>query len=266
MAIFPAPLLTLLLWLTAGLSVSASPISRVSPAFLTRNQRAAFFPRGGDGATKDPSSHPPRIIIIGGPASGKGTQCQGISEKYGVVHLSTGDMLRQAVQDQTPVGMQARQYMDRGELVPDEIILELVQNRISQPDCVERGWLLDGFPRTQAQAALLSALGIDADLTLLLNVPDEDLIQRVIGRRLDPETGNIYHMVFRPPPADILARLEQRSDDTREKMTKRLEQYHSHLEQVRSTLEASMVEIDGTGSPDDVGIRIEQAIDAHLQQ
>lgn len=230
---------------------------------LDGTSRVIHMPRGGDDGS---APHPPRIIIIGGPASGKGTQCQAIVAKYGVVHLSTGDMLREAVKQQSSVGIMAKEYMDRGELVPDDIIIQIVSERIGQEDCVQQGWLLDGFPRTQRQADLLEKLGIQADITLLLNVPDSILIERVVGRRLDPVTGTIYHLKFRPPPVDIIGRLEQRSDDTGDKVAKRLEQYHSHLTEIRSSLESSMVEIDGTGSPGSVGKRIEDVIDQCIQK
>ena len=129
-----------------------------------------------------------RLIICGAPASGKGTQCERIRERYGVVHLSTGDMLRAAVAVGTEVGCEAAAYMDKGALVPDDVIIDVVVERLSQPDCRSRGWLLDGFPRTAAQAAALSAAGIVPDGVLLLDVPDDALVERVVGRRLDPET------------------------------------------------------------------------------
>jgi adenylate kinase len=203
--------------------------------------------------------HPLKIIIMGGPASGKGTQCERIAAEYGVVHLSTGDMLREAVRQDSETGKIAKIYIDAGELVPDEIMIKIVTERISQSDCQERGWLLDGFPRTPAQA---EGMKISADLFIFLKVPDSELMERVVGRRLDPTTGKIYHIKYFPPPEDIQERLEQRSDDTKEKMTNRLRQFHKNVHAVRSYYEDILTEIDGTGSPDDITQRIIQAINS----
>merc|ERR1719276_808721 len=134
------------------------------------------------------SKRAPKLIIAGAPASGKGTQCEIIKEKYGVVHLSTGDMLRAAVAAETDVGQRAKDFMDAGKLVPDEVIIGVVKDRLDESDCAECGWLLDGFPRTPAQAEALADAGVTADCFIFLNVPDEALIERVVGRRTDPET------------------------------------------------------------------------------
>jgi adenylate kinase len=210
-------------------------------------------------------AHAPKIIIIGGPASGKGTQCEHIASTYGVVHLSTGDMLRKAAKDESRVGRIAKKFMDKGELVPDEIIIQILSERLQQNDCQQRGWLLDGFPRTKAQAEHLTKMGIKADVTLLLNVEDSELIQRVMGRRTDPVTGKIYHLQFSPPPQEVIDRLEQRSDDTVEKVRRRLEQFHENLSQVRSYLHGSIVELDGSGSPNIVAERVAKALESQVQ-
>jgi adenylate kinase len=209
-------------------------------------------------------AHAPKIIIIGGPASGKGTQCEHIASAYGVVHLSTGDMLRKAVKDGSRVGRIAKKYMDKGELVPDEVVIQIVRERLKQNDCQQRGWLLDGFPRTKAQAEHLTKMGIKADVTLLLNVSDSELIQRIVGRRTDPVTGKIYHLEFSPPPQEAVDRLEQRSDDTVEKMQRRLEQFHENVSQVRSYLHSSIVELDGSGSPVMVAERVAKALESKV--
>merc|ERR1712071_392496 len=201
----------------------------------------------------------PKIIISGAPASGKGTQCEMIKENFGVVHLSTGDMLRAAVADKTPVGVAAKEYMDSGKLVPDDVIIGVVKDRLNQADCQSKGWLLDGFPRTQAQADALLASGISADCFLFLNVPDEILVERVVGRRTDPETGKIYHMTFSPPEdEEILARLEQRSDDTEEKVKVRLEQFHANVDAVKGSYTDIIVEINGTDKPANVALAVEK--------
>ncbi|EED89327.1 predicted protein [Thalassiosira pseudonana CCMP1335] len=216
-------------------------------------------------ASSDAGKSAPKLIIAGAPASGKGTQCELIKEKYGVVHLSTGDMLRAAVAAGTEVGKQAKDFMDAGKLVPDEVIIGVVKNRLDEADCIESGWLLDGFPRTPAQAEALAAAGVSADCFIFLNVPDEVLVERVVGRRTDPETGKIYHMTFSPPEdEEILARLEQRSDDTEEKVVVRLEQFHANVEAVKGSYTDIAVEVDGTQKPEEVSGVIMQAIDEVL--
>ncbi|KAI9988387.1 hypothetical protein PInf_021790 [Phytophthora infestans] len=184
---------------------------------------------------------PPKLVISGPPAGGKGTQCEQLVALLNVVHLSTGDMLRQAIREQSPLGMQAQGFMDGGQLVPDELIVDVVLERITQPDCESRGWLLDGFPRTATQAeALLAARGGKAapDCVLVLDVPDEEVIRRIAGRRVDPETGKTYHVEFNPPPLEVQARVIQRSDDTEETLRTRLEQFHAHSDGVLAAFEA----------------------------
>jgi len=206
--------------------------------------------------------HPPRIIIIGGPASGKGTQCEYIAATYGAVHLSTGDMLREAVRrNGSHVGKAAKEFMDRGELVPDDVMIQIVRERLDQEDCKSRGWLLDGFPRTKAQAVSFAEMGLEADVVLFLDVPDKDLIERIVGRRIDPVTGKSYHLKFRPPPKEIIDRLEQRSDDTIQKSKLRLEQFHSNLSEIRSHLGPRFVQIDGRGPPSEISKHVAKAID-----
>jgi len=207
----------------------------------------------------------PKLIIAGAPASGKGTQCEIIKEKYGVVHLSTGDMLRAAVAAGSEVGKQAKDFMDAGKLVPDEVIIGVVKDRLDESDCVEKGWLLDGFPRTPAQAEALADAGVSADCFIFLNVPDSILVERVVGRRTDPETGKIYHMTFSPPEDDkVLARLEQRSDDTEEKVKVRLEQFYANVEAVKGSYTDISVDVDGTLKPEEVCTAIMVSIDESL--
>jgi len=222
-----------------------------------------------DGATSDEGSagSAVNIIIAGAPASGKGTQCEIIKEEFGVVHLSTGDMLRAAVAAGTDVGVKAKEFMDSGKLVPDEVIIGIIRDRLDENDCKEQGWLLDGFPRTAAQAEALAEAGCTADCFLFLDVPDEILVERVVGRRTDPETGKIYHMTFSPPPADdeeLIARLEHRSDDTEEKVVVRLEQFHTNVAAVKGSYEDIMVAIDGNRAPADVSKDISESIKTAL--
>ena len=192
---------------------------------------------------------PKKIIIAGAPASGKGTQCEKIREEFKCVHLSTGDMLRAAVAAETEVGLQAKAVMESGGLVADEIIIKIIMDRLNEEDCKTQGWLLDGFPRTGAQAAALAEAGIVCDKFILLDVPDEVLVARVTGRRLDPETGDIYHLEFKPPPEEIKDRLTQRADDTEEKLKPRLENYHTNLAAILDSYTDKMFKLDGNRDP-----------------
>jgi adenylate kinase len=197
-------------------------------------------------------SPPLGIIISGAPASGKGTQCERIREEYGLVHLSTGDMLRAAVAAGTEVGKKAKEIMEAGGLVPDDVVIGAIKERLAQPDVQEHGFLLDGFPRTPAQAEALKSLGLDIHVFLMLDVPDELILERVTGRRIDPETGNSYHVTFKPPPEEIEHRLIQRKDDTEECVKPRLQNFHQNIANVRGHFEDVLVQVDGTGKPHEV--------------
>eukprot|EP01043_Picozoa_sp_COSAG02_P021388 COSAG02_NODE_1085_length_14692_cov_4.244775_4_plen_189_part_00 len=187
-----------------------------------------------------------RIVIAGPPASGKGTQCENIVLEYDVVHLSTGDMLRAAVASGSEVGQKAKALMESGQLVDDEVIIGVVEERLASPEIDDRGFLLDGFPRTPAQAEALADAGVEVDIFVLLNVPDDVLIDRVTGRRLDPVTGEIYHMTTKPPPAgEVADRVTQRADDTPEKLGDRLKSYHANLGSIKDFYSDRLVEIDG---------------------
>jgi len=195
------------------------------------------------GSKKTPKAF--NMIIAGAPGSGKGTQCETIAKKFGLVHLSTGDMLRAAVKAGTPVGLAAKAAMSSGGLVSDEIVIGCIQERIAQPDVKERGFLLDGFPRTPEQAEALAKIAPVA-LYLELQVPDEALVERVVGRRLDPETGDIYHVKFKPAPtAEIQSRLIQRDDDREDKLVVRLKAFHQYCAAVRDRYSACSVTLDG---------------------
>ena len=171
-----------------------------------------------------------RAILLGGPGSGKGTQAQFITEKFGVPQISTGDMLRAAVRAGTPLGLEAKKTMDAGQLVSDATILGLIQERIQAGDC-ENGFLLDGFPRTVAQADGLAAMGVALDHVVEIAVDDEEIIRRLSGRRVHPGSGRTYHVLFNPPRQDGLddetgEPLVQREDDREETVRKRLAVYH----------------------------------------
>lgn len=191
----------------------------------------------------------PKIIVSGPPAGGKGTQCQRIVEKYGAVHISTGDILREEVRNKTPLGIQAQSYMNHGMLVPDNVMVQLVTQRMQKEDVIKKGWLLDGFPRTRAQALAMQLQGIIPDVVILLDVNDEILLERIEGRRVDPLTGKVYHLKFNPPPideVDLFGRLEQRSDDTSESIRRRLEIYHRNERDIVSCYSTLITRVEGT--------------------
>ena len=170
-----------------------------------------------------------RLVFLGPPGAGKGTQAAFICEKYGIPQISTGDMLRAAVKAGTPLGLAARKVMDSGALVSDEIIIGLVKERIAQPDCAN-GFLFDGFPRTLPQADAMRAAGVKIDYVLEIDVPFEAIVERMSGRRSHPASGRIYHVKFNPPKVegkdDITGEpLIQREDDKEETVEKRLEVY-----------------------------------------
>jgi len=172
-----------------------------------------------------------RIILLGSPGSGKGTQAQFITQKYDIPQISTGDMLRAAVRAGTPLGIEAKKVMDAGGLVSDDIILGLIKERIAQDDCTS-GFLLDGFPRTIAQAEGLKAMGIDISHVVEIAVDDEEIVKRMAGRRVHPVSGRSYHVIFNPPKVegvdDVTGEpLIQRDDDKEETVRKRLEVYHN---------------------------------------
>lgn len=170
-----------------------------------------------------------RLILLGPPGAGKGTQASFITEKYGIPQISTGDMLRAAVKAQTPVGIEAKKVMDAGGLVSDDIIIRLVKDRLTQDDCAN-GYLFDGFPRTIPQADALKEAGVKLDYVVEIDVPSEDIINRMSGRRIHPASGRSYHVVFNPPKVegkdDVTGEdLVQRDDDKEETVRKRLDVY-----------------------------------------
>ena len=175
-----------------------------------------------------------RIILLGGPGAGKGTQANFIKEKYGIPQISTGDMLRAAVKEGTPLGLEAKKIMDAGGLVSDDIILGLVKERIRQPDCAN-GFLFDGFPRTLPQAGALKEQGIKIDAVVEIDVDDDEIIRRMSGRRVHPASGRTYNVVFNPPREegkdDVTGEaLVQRDDDKEETVRQRLKVYHEQTE------------------------------------
>jgi len=202
-----------------------------------------------------------RLILLGAPGAGKGTQAQFICEKYKIPQISTGDMLRAAVKAGTPLGLEAKKIMDEGGLVSDEIILGLVKERIAQDDC-KNGFLFDGFPRTIPQAESLKTQGVTLDYIVEIDVDDAEIIKRMSGRRVHLASGRTYHVIFNPPKVEgkddeTGEELIQRADDNEETVRKRLDVYHSQtkpLVDFYSKMAASgdaaapkYVKISGTG-------------------
>ncbi len=203
-----------------------------------------------------------RMILLGPPGAGKGTQARFICERYGVPQISTGDMLRAAVAAGTELGKQAKAVMDAGELVSDDIIIGLVKERITEPDC-SSGFLFDGFPRTLAQAEAMRDAGVDIDAVVEIAVPDDEIVARLSGRRSHPGSGRVYHVTFNPPKVegvdDITGEpLVHRDDDCEETIRNRLANYHAQTEVLTSyygDLEAKggaraprLIKVDGTQS------------------
>ena len=172
-----------------------------------------------------------RLVLLGPPGAGKGTQAQYITERFGIPQISTGDMLRAAIKAGTPLGHAAKKVMDAGQLVSDDIVIALVKERLAQPDCAA-GYLFDGFPRTLPQAEAMRAAGVAVDYVLEIDVPDDEIIARMGGRRVHPGSGRTYHVKFNPPRVegkdDVTGEpLIQRDDDRADTVRKRLEVYHA---------------------------------------
>ena len=206
-----------------------------------------------------------RMILVGPPGAGKGTQAARLVESLGIPHISSGDMFRAAVKAGTPLGVEADRYMKAGQLVPDEVTIGMVLERIAQPDCAN-GFMLDGFPRTLPQAEALHealrAAGVELDAVVLIEVPDELIVERVTGRRTDPETNAIYHLTFNPPPVEIIGRLVHRKDDTLEAVTARQQKYHGETVPIIPFYEGQglLRRVDGVGDPDAITGRLLAAL------
>lgn len=212
-----------------------------------------------------------RLILLGPPGAGKGTQAARVAARFGVPHVATGDMLRAARDSGTELGNEARAYMDRGELVPDELMLGLLRERLSREDAAE-GFLLDGFPRNLSQAealdGILSQVGQDIDAVISIEVPDEEIVERISGRRSCPDCGRVYHLTSNPPAVDELCdadgtKLEQRADDKADVVLERLRVFHSQTKPLiafyadRGLLKV----VDGVGPVAEVEARIAAALE-----
>ncbi|MDE1166021.1 MAG: adenylate kinase [Pseudomonas sp.] len=213
-----------------------------------------------------------RVILLGAPGAGKGTQAKFITEKFGIPQISTGDMLRAAVKAGTELGIKAKGVMDAGGLVSDDLIIALVQERIAQPDCA-KGFLFDGFPRTIPQAEALVTAGVQLDHVVEIAVADEDIVQRIAGRRVHEGSGRVYHIVYNPPKVagkddETGEELVQRKDDTEETVRHRLSVYHAQTEPLVAfykDLSAAQGKpayshIEGVGSVDSITAKVLAAL------
>ena len=212
-----------------------------------------------------------RLILLGPPGAGKGTQAQFIREKFAIPQISTGDMLRAAVKAGTPLGVAAKKVMDAGQLVSDDIIIGLVKERLKEPDC-RKGYLFDGFPRTIPQAEAMKAASVALDYVLEIDVPDEEIITRMSGRRVHPGSGRVYHVKFNPPKAEgrddaTGEPLVQRDDDREETVRKRLEVYRAQTRPLVDYYKKHAAEryrrISGRGSVDEIRRRVFAALGAN---
>ena len=203
-----------------------------------------------------------KLIMLGAPGAGKGTQAKKIAEKYNIPHISTGDIFRANIKNGTELGQKAKTYMDQGLLVPDELVVDLVMDRFAQPDC-ENGYVLDGFPRTIPQAEALDAAlekaGAKIDYAINVEVPDENIIRRMSGRRACVACGATYHLVHIPPKEEGICdtcgkELILRDDDKPETVQKRLDVYHEQTQPLIDyyTKQGALVEVDGTVDMEDV--------------
>jgi len=217
-----------------------------------------------------------RIILLGPPGAGKGTQASFLCARYNVPQISTGDMLRAAIKAGTPLGQAAKRVMDKGQLVSDDIVVELVKERLRQPDCTE-GYLFDGFPRTLAQAEAMRAADLRVDYLLEIDVPDEEIIARMAGRRVHLASGRSYHVKFNPPKVadrdDLSGEpLIQRDDDREETVRRRLQVYHAQTQPLIAyygtwaatgdTRAPRHLRISGSGGVEEIRDRAFAALDA----
>lgn len=219
-----------------------------------------------------------RLILLGAPGAGKGTQANFIKEKFGIPQISTGDMLRAAIKAGSPLGLEAKKFMDAGELVPDQVIINMVKERLTQPDCAN-GYLFDGFPRTLPQAEAMKHADVAIDYVLEIDVPAAEIIQRMSGRRVHPASGRTYHVAFNPPKVEgrddeTGEPLIQRDDDKEETVRKRLDVYEAQTKPLVAYYSAwaergdpaakvappQYRKISGLGSVDEIRARVFEAL------
>ena len=206
------------------------------------------------------------LILMGAPGAGKGTQSANISEKWNIPALSTGDMLRGAIKAETELGVKAKSYMDEGNLVPDELVIDIIKEYIGSDKC-KNGFILDGFPRSIPQAEALDTMGVKIDLVLSLEVPDEKIIERMSGRRICSKCGASYHIVYKPSKAENIcdvcgADLYTRADDAAETVLNRLETYHAITEPLKEfySKKGNLVCVEGREKVEDTSAAVLEAI------
>ncbi len=211
------------------------------------------------------------LILLGPPGAGKGTQAEKISAHYAIPHVSTGDIFRENLRKGTELGLKAKEYMDRGELVPDEVVIDIVKDRLSTPDC-RGGFILDGFPRTVAQADalkdMLSSLGMHIDHVINIQVPQDVVVKRLTARRTCSSCGSVYHLLYNPPQEEGVCdecggELYQRDDDSRETVLSRLEEYEKKTQPLSEYYrrEGLLRDIDGSAEPGGVFEEIRAVIE-----
>ena len=206
-----------------------------------------------------------RMILVGPPGAGKGTQAARLVAFFNIPHISSGDMFRAEVKSGSDLGKELDRHMKTGGLVPDDVTIPIVLKRITQPDTA-KGFMLDGFPRTRPQAEALDEAmrkaGVALDAVVLIEVPDQLLEERAVHRRTDPETGTIYHLKYNPPPAEIVGRLVHRSDDTKEAVDKRVAKYHAETAPIIPFYldKGILKRVDGVGEPDAITERIKAVL------
>jgi adenylate kinase len=215
-----------------------------------------------------------KIILLGMPGAGKGTQARFLIEKFKIPQISTGDMLRAAIKEGAPLGVEAKKFMDRGALVPDDIVIELVKQRVKEPDCA-KGFIIDGFPRTIPQAEALARAGIEVDYVIEIDVSDDEILKRMSGRRVHPASGRTYHVTFNPPKVagkdDVTGEdLVQRPDDKEATVKERITTYHAQTKPLiayYSKLAAGggpnaprYIRVQGTGTVDECRNRLLESL------
>lgn len=207
------------------------------------------------------------IIFLGAPGAGKGTQAERVADAYGIPTVSTGNIIREALSNGTEMGIKAKTYIEAGKLVPDDVVIGIIQERLAKDDC-KGGFILDGFPRTIPQAEALEDMGVKIDKVVDIEVPDEAIKERMSGRRVCPKCGSTYHLVTKKPKVDGIcdrcgAELVQRKDDAPETVSDRLNVYHTQTEPLKDfyNKRGSLAVVDGVGSVSEIAERVKAALE-----